>query len=469
MTTLFFEAALRSLLMAGTVWAGIRLLRISNVFAQKTAWSLVLLASIAMPFLARSVPARRWSIFLPPISFLLRSRRSRRPPGCPTTSPPPRPWSASCRRLRTLRAGRCRSSSTLVIPSSFAASSSLWLRLLIGLIIAARIWYRAQRASPILEPRATVRISSAIGSPVTIGSGIVLPDSYPEWNLAKLRMVLAHERSHVRQADFYLQLLAAVYTAIFWFSPVGWWLQRKLADLGEAISDRAALEEAANRDSYAEVLLEFARMPRRSLAGVHMARSSNLHRRIDRLLTDQQFRLAFIAVRRHVLIALAIVPLALLAATSLIGVKAAEAGRAQLRFTHPCCGQLLLRPLCLHCRAASSPPQAPATGCARQLRLPPMLRTSRNLQKLPALRKPPNRRMSPLNPRRLPNRLHPMPAPARTSTTETPKTAATPTPSSTVTTRSPSADPMNFKKALRKQSGSTTLLSSGSNTTASPM
>jgi hypothetical protein len=174
-----------------------------------------------------------------------------------------------------------------------------------------------------------VRISSAISSPVTIGSGIVLPSSYGEWDTAKLRIVLAHERSHVRQADFYLQLLAAVYTAIFWFSPVGWWLQRKLADLGEAISDRAALEEAANRSSYAEVLLEFAGLPRRSLAGVHMARSSNLHRRIDRLLTDQQFRLAFIAVRRHALIALAIVPLALLAATSLVGVQAAEAVAAR--------------------------------------------------------------------------------------------------------------------------------------------
>ena len=35
--------------------------------------------------------------------------------------------------------------------------------------------------------------------------------------------------------------------ALFWFSPLGWWLKRKLSDLGEAISDRAGLEEAASR------------------------------------------------------------------------------------------------------------------------------------------------------------------------------------------------------------------------------
>ena len=50
------------------------------------------------------------------------------------------------------------------------------------------------------------------------------------------------KRSHVRQRDFYLQLLAGLYAALFWFSPLGWWLKRKLSDLGEAISDRAGLE-----------------------------------------------------------------------------------------------------------------------------------------------------------------------------------------------------------------------------------
>ena len=42
---------------------------------------------------------------------------------------------------------------------------------------------------------------------------------YDEWDQEKLRIVLAHERSRVRQGDFYIQALAGFYVALFWFSP----------------------------------------------------------------------------------------------------------------------------------------------------------------------------------------------------------------------------------------------------------
>jgi hypothetical protein len=109
-----------------------------------------------------------------------------------------------------------------------------------------------------------IRASQRIASPVTVGSRIVLPDDYADWDTQKLRIVLAHEGSHVRQGDFYLQLCASIYTALFWFSPMGWWLKRKLSDLSETISDRAAVGHAASHASYAKVLLEFAALPRTS-------------------------------------------------------------------------------------------------------------------------------------------------------------------------------------------------------------
>ena len=87
-----------------------------------------------------------------------------------------------------------------------------------------------------------MRSSAAISSPVTIGSFVVLPADYRTWDSEKLRIVLAHERSHIRQGDFYLQALAGLYAAIVWFSPLGWWLKRQLSDLAEAISDRSGLE-----------------------------------------------------------------------------------------------------------------------------------------------------------------------------------------------------------------------------------
>ncbi len=66
-----------------------------------------------------------------------------------------------------------------------------------------------------------VRTSRDVNIPFTIGLGIVLPSSFDSWDSAKLQMVLAHERSHILQADSFLQLLASLHSAFFWFSPCG--------------------------------------------------------------------------------------------------------------------------------------------------------------------------------------------------------------------------------------------------------
>jgi beta-lactamase regulating signal transducer with metallopeptidase domain len=216
-----------------------------------------------------------------------------------------------------------------------AVASALLLRLLWGLGVALRLWVTADLVSPLVAPEPNVRSSSKVPSPVTIGSGIVLPANYSEWDMKKLRMVLAHERSHVRQMDFYLQLLAGLYTAVFWFSPLGWWLRRALASLGEAIGDRAGIDAAASRSRYAEVLLEFAAMPRQTLPGVAMARPGNLSHRIERLLNEHLFRSAFAEGRRRAVVSLLLIPAALFAATALIRVQSAAAQTAPAPATAP--------------------------------------------------------------------------------------------------------------------------------------
>ena len=202
-------------------------------------------------------------------------------------------------------------------------ASALLLRLMLGLAAAIRLWMTAAPLSVLMDPSWSVRTSERVASPVNIGSGIVLPAEHCEWDEEKLRIVLAHERSHIRQGDFYLQLLAGIYASIFWFSPLGWWLKRTLYELGEAISDRAGLEEAASRTSYAQLLLEFAALPRPTLTGVAMARTSHLSQRIERLLNESSFRQAFAGNGRRAILAVILVPLALLTATSLVSVQAA--------------------------------------------------------------------------------------------------------------------------------------------------
>jgi beta-lactamase regulating signal transducer with metallopeptidase domain/uncharacterized coiled-coil protein SlyX len=201
----------------------------------------------------------------------------------------------------------------------------LLLRVLVGLSLALRIWLRAKPAPELDHSLAArfgnpphIRVSPDLATPVTIGSSILLPAGYQSWDASRLRIVLAHEQSHVRQKDFYLQLAAALHTAIFWFSPLGWWLQRKLSELGEALSDRAGLAEASDPADYAQILLDFAAMPHPTFAGVAMARHNNLSVRIERILNVNRFRLAFLGSRAHTAAAALLAPAALLAALTLI-------------------------------------------------------------------------------------------------------------------------------------------------------
>jgi hypothetical protein len=387
------EAALRALLVALTVWAGLRLFRVSNVLAQKAAWGLVLAAAVAVPLLMRwqflpasvavrlPVPAwRQVPEVAPEQSGVPISLRTDLPvalssqvsaasePGpargdrfpAPTISkskfnPParvrpgqPRPEGAQpaaaqlgsrffFNRVDGWLAGlRLLQPATLAGALYLAVLAGLLLRMIYGLGAALKIWLSAEPVMASSDSEAgknpaqglRLRSSSTVSSPVTIGSGVVLPADFANWDSEKLRIVLAHERSHVRQGDFYLQVLAGVYTAVFWFSPLGWWLKRKLSDLGEAISDRAGLEEAASRISYAQVLLEFAALPRPTAIGVAMARSSNLSHRMDRFLNDSSFRQAFAGSRRRILLAILLVPTALFAGTALIRVEAAQSAPA---------------------------------------------------------------------------------------------------------------------------------------------
>jgi beta-lactamase regulating signal transducer with metallopeptidase domain len=237
-----------------------------------------------------------------------------------------------------------------------AVGGLLLLRILAGSIMAFRLWQRSEPVESFenggrsafeehSQLAQNIRISRDLSTPVTIGSTVILPADSADWDEAKLRIVLAHEQSHVRQGDFYLQLVAAVHAAVFWFSPLGWWLQRKLTELGETLSDRAGLEQAPNPAAYAQILLEFAAMPRphplsRPIPGVAMARRKHLSSRIERILNTRSFGVAFAGSRSHAVVAAALVPFALLAAVACIRiVPTVEAAQSATTITAQSIGQ----------------------------------------------------------------------------------------------------------------------------------
>jgi beta-lactamase regulating signal transducer with metallopeptidase domain len=335
-TQLLLEAALRSLIMGATIWAALRLMRIRQVRAQRIAWLLALAGALAMPALVgghigprllpqiavegllqpvdganvRSAPAAA----MLPASAAVRSDLAR-------SDFNPHPQSIGSSHPRNpLRAAAL----SLVALGLYCFTAAVLLaRLCVGAGLALRLRDRARRTPIRCAAHTDVRISSRIVTPVTIASTVLLPINYASWDEPTLRIVLTHERAHVRQRDFYVQLLAGLHCALFWFNPFSWWLQRELSELGEALSDRAAVELAPSRAAYAEILLAFATRAQWPLTGVAMARASSLTPRIERLLNDHGFEQSFAVKRRPAFAAAAAVALAMLASTSMVRVNAA--------------------------------------------------------------------------------------------------------------------------------------------------
>jgi beta-lactamase regulating signal transducer with metallopeptidase domain len=392
----FIESALRSLILALIVWAGLRIFRVHSVVAQRTAWSAVLVCSLLMPFVlpfaaqwrplsfatipapaslihVQSAFATRQSAMAqrgtPSIvsnhTLTIASRGHRRTiESAPTINAPASaraatPPAESSLELESATQAPARVQFSIVdwaLLAYLLIAASLLGRLLFGIAAALRLWYSS---TPItlgddahFGANLNVRTSHKISTPVTIGTGVVLPAGYAGWTEEKLRIVLAHERSHVSQYDFHLQILASLYAAVAWFSPLGWWLKHKLSDLGEAISDRSGLDVTSNRSAYAQVLLEFAATPRPTLIGVPMARPSSISRRIERLLNDNYARLAF-SDGTKARLAVLVLPVLLFAGAAVVRVQAA----AQSEQAPPAAGVVA--------------PVAPAPPTASRLAAPP--------------------------------------------------------------------------------------------------
>ena len=70
---------------------------------------------------------------------------------------------------------------------------------------------------------------------------------------------MIHEREHARRRDPLVQWLALLNRCVFWFHPLAWWLERKLAALAEEACDAAVLAGGHAPHDYARYLIEMAR------------------------------------------------------------------------------------------------------------------------------------------------------------------------------------------------------------------
>jgi beta-lactamase regulating signal transducer with metallopeptidase domain len=351
------EPALRSLALGGAVWLLLKVFRVRDVSFRLAAWTAVLYAALAMPLLGQVLPQLPVLVPVEPAAQPVASHSStmrfatlnhEAVPAvlvsdvAPSLRPVARPVPSEEEATRIIPAAATTIASQpitipwpLLLVGLYCLVAALLLgRFVLGLVLSRRLrrasrpvederltlWLRSEALKAGLGKPPCIAESAALSVPVTLGvfrPVVLFPDGWNEWSETQMRAVLAHELSHVARHDAFTQMLSRIHRAVFWFSPLSWWLDRALVDLAEQASDDAALRAGTDRARYAEVLLQFFRALRTARGrvrwqAVSMAQGARSARRLERILSESRLsrRLGQTAVAAVVLLVVPLVGLA---------------------------------------------------------------------------------------------------------------------------------------------------------------
>jgi hypothetical protein len=332
MLNLLLESALRSLALGVTVWLALALLRVRNPRVHMTAWTVVLVASLAMPVLIHrltvTIPADAPPLRV--VQFLSSTLSGPVPeqvdiPALPAQGPlamPPAVEAGAVRPPHSVTPDLADRRGpglpgfdwrTMGVAVYLVVAGVMLLRLVIGMLLSFRMVCAARPLQEGWVGGADVRVSDDVAMPATFGSTVLLPAEYADWTEAKRSAVLSHERAHVIHGDFYVLLLAAFNRAVFWFNPFAWWQLIRMAELAEIISDDAALEMLDDRLSYAGILLDFVGGLDEPPVATAMARACTLRKRVERILAGTAVP-ARMGWRKRAMVAIALSPAVMISA-----------------------------------------------------------------------------------------------------------------------------------------------------------
>jgi bla regulator protein BlaR1 len=135
------------------------------------------------------------------------------------------------------------------------------IALVVTLFSLHRVSARVRRTTRVVVQGTQVRVSPADG-PMVVGllrPEIVVPSSLLQRDSAEVRLVLAHEQSHIAARDPWLLAGAAVVVALLSGLPALWWMRARLRLAIEIDCDQRVL--AGRRDrvaAYGDLLLALA-------------------------------------------------------------------------------------------------------------------------------------------------------------------------------------------------------------------
>ncbi|HKE24309.1 MAG TPA: M56 family metallopeptidase, partial [Bryobacteraceae bacterium] len=296
MTFLFrvlLDASVRISLVAIAVCGVIYLFRIQSSSLRHKAWLGVLLAMLSMPVLPRIVPPLEVPVAAPepPTAQFEVPRQQTADSAGSVAYMPPTPSAELKVGARPSTPTRTNWQALLTTWYALYLLGALFLlgRLLAGWLFAHRL---SAKSSPIAVRGMTVYECANITTPFTVGlraPRILLPRGWSDWSEEKITAVLAHEAAHVRRRDTVTGFLAHLNRVLFWFHPLAWWLQRRLALDAEEACDDAAVIALGEVHKYTEVLLDIAEAVSRrggafAFHGAGVDGAGLLGPRIDRLL-----------------------------------------------------------------------------------------------------------------------------------------------------------------------------------------
>jgi len=252
---LFLEVAIRATLVAATTAVILSVLRIRTAAARHAAWTTVVVAMLLLPL---------WSLAGPkvPLAVLPTQAGSADADSgalsdansvalaASLTQPGPTAIAEAERQVSESSRGVW-----LLIGSYLFGVSALLVRLAFGTVQA----HRLRRQAVVYAGRAT---SAQCTTPITVGwlsPVVILPEGWERWSATYLDAVLTHEQEHARRRDPLIQWLALLNRSIFWFHPLAWWLQQRLAYLAEEACDGAVLRAGHSPQDYSEYLIDMAR------------------------------------------------------------------------------------------------------------------------------------------------------------------------------------------------------------------
>ena len=287
-------------LILAFAWLAVFLLRRNSSAMRHHVWAAAIVAAFLLPFCVAVLPAWHSAALTSTASALTSAR-----PVAPAATVPALPAIIVNAVFSSTLGSKLSSATLLLWLLGFLAVLS---RLLLGL---ARLASLSTHSEPLFDDawmREVLNISNSLNisrparllesrnpsaMPLTYGvfrPAILLPAGAAQWPGDLRRMVLSHELAHVARHDWFLQFLAELARAIYWFHPLVWLAAARLRQESERACDDAVLLSGVEPSHYASRLLDLARTLKNSgrawSTALAIARPTNLERRFAAMLNS---------------------------------------------------------------------------------------------------------------------------------------------------------------------------------------